>query len=262
MTYTRFFNLHIPKTGGTYFTENILYKLQNELNKNNISINEQQILLSNNIYQEATMHWCWYKPYIHNSSYIFTTLRDPSKRLISQYVWQAIRAIHSNNSDYNVADITMNNFYKWLDDNPKVYKNFQSKNLVYYNSNHDIYVKALPTIWKLNEVPKVHHFLFSEDFANYNIDNTTLYNNIKRINFIVKTEDMKSLDNQLKIQNKLIDDLKLNVFDRSLKIDGNGNKNELSNNLYDKFTSKQIEKLYEFNNIDSELYFSNIYTQY
>lgn len=262
MTYNHFFNLHIPKTGGTYFRENILYELKKAMEEKNISVSQDYVILSDGSHKPATIHWCWYKPYIHEHSYIFTTLRDPVKRLVSQYVWQAVRAIYLNNSDYTIDDITVTNFYKWLENSPIIYKNFQSKNLVYYNKDHSVYLKASPTIWKLNDVPKVNHFLFSKDFENYKIDKNELIDNINRINFITKSEDMRSLDNQLKIKNKIIDDLNLNVYSLSIKIDGNGNKNELSDKLYEQLTKLEIQKLYEFNDIDSEIYFSNIYTKY
>lgn len=258
--YDRFYNLHIPKTGGTFFKENLLHEMKAAMKMSGISVSTH----SNGgtprgAGQEKTVanHLCWYKPYVQEKSYIFTTLRDPAKRLISHYAWQAVRAIAYRNSSYTTSDIGVDNFYKWLGDNPKAHKNFQSKNLVYYNEDHTVYTEGAHLGWALNGVPQVESFLFAKDFADYEIDKNILNSNINRIDLILKSEDMRSLDMQLIIRNKIMSDLGLDIPQTPLKTDAYGHVNPLSNDLYKKFNAYQIERLYEFNDIDSEIYFNN-----
>ncbi len=93
MKYNRFFNIHIPKTGGTYFRENILVPLTDEMNAIGIKTNPGGNGGENLIPSTPPFHWCWYKPFINDNTYVYTALRDPAKRIISHYAWQAARAV-------------------------------------------------------------------------------------------------------------------------------------------------------------------------
>ena len=55
MIYKTFFQLHIPKTGGTYFKKNILEQIAPEMNSNGIEIINKK---------ELGLHLCWFKPLI------------------------------------------------------------------------------------------------------------------------------------------------------------------------------------------------------
>lgn len=257
MKYNRFFNLHIPKTGGTYFRENILNPLVPYLNENGISTNPYGEGGEKDYAKTGTYHWCWYEPFVQEESYIFTTLRDPVKRLISHYAWQATRAVYYEISDYKIEDITVDNFYKWLDLYSDIYKNFQSKNLVYYNPNHSIYMEAVHRGWKSDGVPEIESFLFSKDFADFKIDKDALLANINRIDMMLKAEDLRDLDKQLIVRDRIMSDLGLDGQQTPIKNDVYGNENAISQELYSKFTNKQIADLYSFNDIDSEIYFND-----
>lgn len=261
MEYNRFFNLHIPKTGGTYFRENILSGLLPEFVKNGIQINpvggpEKNI-------NDPTFHWCWYEPFVQNNSYIFTILRDPAKRLVSHYAWQAVRAISEDLSENTISDITVENFYKWFEEHYLTFKDFQSKNLTYYSQDDSLYKTALHLGWKKGGIPIVDSRLFrSEDFVNFKIDTNQLNNNVKRINLLIDNEDFKDKNKQELIKSKILLDFNLSVYENKNKKEVYGHQNHLSQLLFNKFTKKQISDMYDHSKIDSDLYFSDIYTDY
>lgn len=250
MTYNFLFNLHIPKTGGTHFNNNLLPLIEPYLEQNNITINPND-----------TLHWSWYEPFINDNTYIYTSLRDPVKRLISQYAWQAYDAILNNCTSYTEEDITKENFYKWVYENEDIYKNVQAKSLTFYDSNA-IYGKATNLRWGQGDVPRRDHYLFSESFINFKIDQNKLLENIKRINLVVRFEELVNRDNQLNIMNKILKDL--NISDKALSLvdDELIFINPFSKKLYLEFNQAEKESLYRYQDIDTELYFSDVYTKY
>ena len=259
MEYNRFFNIHIPKTGGTYFRENLLKSIEPGLKANGVKLNPDGNGGISDIALTPTFHWCWFEPFIEDSTFIFTSLRDPAKRIISHYAWQASRVITygKNTASY---DINKNNFFKWFETNDKVFKNFQSKNLVYYNSDHSIYKEASIEGWDKNGSPKINSFLFDDDFINFEISSTVLLSNIKRINIIVRSEDLSKLDYQYKVLDRISEAFEIPKKE-SPEFNKYGNQNQLSKTLFDQFTQKELNKLYEHSSIDSNIYFSNIYTE-
>ena len=60
MTYSTFFQIHIPKTGGTYFKKNILEQIIKTLNNNNVTIADEK---------DLGLHLCWFKPLIQKETY-------------------------------------------------------------------------------------------------------------------------------------------------------------------------------------------------
>lgn len=257
MKYNRFFNIHIPKTGGTFFRENILTPMELDLNKIGILTNPPSNGGESEISETETFHWCWYKPFITDKTYMYTSLRDPVERLISQYAWQASRAVFYGRTNYTYDDVNKNNFYKWLEYYYDVYKNFQSKNLIFFDENKNLYKESVHLGWEDDSVPKINSFLFQEKFINFKIDKKQLNENIKRIDLIVKSEMLRKEDFQNKIIEKLCDEFNIkNIY----KI-GNtyGNNNTHSFELHKNFSETEKNKLYEYLDIDSEIYFSNIY---
>lgn len=259
MKYSRFFYLHIPKTGGTHFTEHMIADAEKIFVENDIKINNQHFL---ELDTGATKHWCWFKPFIQDDTYIYTMLRDPAKRLVSQFAWQAKAAILYTNTPYTFEDINKNNFYKWLDKNDNLYKDVQAKNLVYYDEDHTPYQISTDLSWNYNDVPRKKHFMFTEKFNDFKINIEELNKNINRINFIVKSEDLFISENQIKIINKIFNDLGLEKYKPNMDINNTIYINSLSEKLFNEFSKKEIEWLYEYQKIDSEIYFSNIFTKY
>jgi hypothetical protein len=258
MKYNRFFNIHIPKTGGTYFRENILLQLETEMTKNKISTNPPSNGGDKIVSETTTFHWCWFKPFITQESYLFSALRNPARRIVSHYAWQAYRSVEKKMTVYTKDDINKKNFYKWLDVYEEPYKNFQSKNLTYYNKDHSIYQEAKFLGWPENGVPTVDSFLFSDEFT-FKVNHVELVNNVKRINLLVKSENLIQESYQEKVIQKICNDLNiLNTVDLNTKI--YGHENPISDELFSKFSKKEIEKLYQHSMLDSEIYFSTAFT--
>jgi hypothetical protein len=257
MKFNRFYNIHIPKNGGTYFRENILRPCTDYLNKNGIQTTPEGGGGYGVNDSDYTLHWAWYDEFTHDDSYIFVTLRDPSKRIVSHYAWQAFRAINDGLSNYTYDDITVKNFYKWLDVFYYEQKNFQSKNLVYFNSDKTIYKQSKHLGWKDNDVPRVKHFMFDEHFKNFKINEYQLDKNIKKCNLIVKSENLREMNFQQKTLEKIFIDL--NLQNPVSKIDPKvyGNSNNFSKILYSKLSNKEIDDLYLMSSLDTELYFYN-----
>ena len=100
----------------------------------------------------------------------------------------------------------------------------------------------------------------SQNFINYVINQKDLFQNIKRIDFIAKAEDFSYINNQSAIIKKILHDL--NITDKTNYILSETSSNIITENIFSKLSKIQIDKLYDYQNLDSEIYFSNIYTKY
>lgn len=257
MEYNRFFNLHIPKTGGTYFRENLLKAIEPQLINKNIALNPDGNGGITDTPTSPTFHWCWFKPFITDNTFIFSSFRDPAQRIISHYAWQA-RRVSTYHTENIKHEINKDNFFKWFESNYDVFKNFQSKNLTYYNTDHSIYKEAQIVGWDKNQSPIIKSFLFDKDFINFKISKEELLANIKRIDILVDSSKLSNLDYQYKVLDRIIDAFKISPPSKILS--QYGNQNEYSSILFDQFTIKEIDNLYSHSSIDSEIYFSNIFT--
>ncbi|MEY4331316.1 MAG: hypothetical protein RLZZ196_54, partial [Bacteroidota bacterium] len=157
-----FYHLHLPRTGGTHFRHNMMPSLIPYFKNNKVNIHE--------ISETDTAHWCWFEPIINESTYIFSSFRDPAERLVSQFVRQAQKAISQGQTSYSKYDINKINFYKWIEKNPEMYKNIQAKSLVYYNKDHSIYKPSTGVKWEFDKTPIRDHYMFDKDFVNFQIN--------------------------------------------------------------------------------------------
>lgn len=246
MTYNLFFHLHIPRTGGTHFQRNMLPALQPILLKNNIGVH--------NIKEEDTAHWCWFKPLISEKTYIYCSFRDPVERLVSQFANQASKAILNNNSTYKINDINKNNFYAWIENGYEKYKNVQSKSITYYNENHNIYKPSKNIVWSPDEYPKLDHYMFEDDFIKFQIDKEELYKNFNRINLKIKSIDLYGEEKQKKLLNKILNDFK--IPETTFKMNNNNYSTDITLGIINSLSNKEKEKLYQYQDLDSELFFS------
>lgn len=257
MIFNRFYNMHIPKTGGTFFRENILRPHLKYFNENGIQTTPEGGGGYGVNNSTQTVHWAWYDEFTQNGSYIFVTLRNPAKRLVSHFAWQAVRSIQDGLSDYTYDDINEYNLDKWIDVFYDEQKDFQSKNLVYFNDNKSTYLESKLLGWKQNDVPRVKHYFFDEHFKNFKIDTQQLKNNIKRCNLIIDSNYLRENLNQLKVLDKIFNDLNIINPNYQITNDVYGNNNDFSGYLYSKLSENKINRLYDMSKIDSDLYFSN-----
>ena len=100
------------------------------------------------------------------------------------------------------------------------------------------------------------------EYKNFNIDTQQLKNNIKRCNLIIDSNYLRENLNQLKVLDKIFNDLNIINPNYQLTNDVYGNNNDFSWHLYSKLSENKINKLYDMSKIDSDLYFSNdIFTE-
>lgn len=256
MKFNNFYNLHIPKTGGTYFRKAIINPNRELFKNNGISVLEEGGGGVSENGSSSTVHWAWHEECVKEGSYVFVALRDPVERIVSHFAWQAVRSIDNNLSHYSYEDINIKNFYKWLEVYNKTYNNFQSKNLVYFDKTEK-YSQSKLNGWQENGVPSVDHFMYTDSFINFKLNKKNVLDNVKRCNLVVRSSDMKNIYFQEKMVNKIFnEDLKIS---KNVVIDSNvyGHENEYSKKIYKSLSLKNKEELYLMSDIDTEIYFSD-----
>ena len=240
--YSRFYHLHIPKTGGTFFEKNIKSQMLSAFDANQIITDVED--------QNRSQHLCWYKPYIQDSTYIFSIMREPISRLISQYAWQAKLAVDQGITNHTYDDITKNNFFQWVDKHYDIYKNYQLKNLTYYNPDSD-YKRGTHLGW--DDVPRISSDVF-DHFGLFNPNIKDVIINLDRINYIVKSKDLLDVKKQSIIIDKLHSDLGIN----GNIVVGNlyANQNEISSMIKNSLNSHEKSLLSEYLNDEIIVYHS------
>lgn len=221
-SYNSFYHLQIAKCGGTYLNNMIIHQLFNILKNNNIS------------YIDGEYHLGWKK--IENN-YVVSSLRDPVKRTVSHY------AYYKNGGQNGPIPENVPNFMNWVEINKDFISNYQVKNFLYTKKNFDLN-PFNPTAG------------LDPDFLTIEIDKDLAIDRIKRVNILLK-------DTQLNYQTcntiikKILRDFNIKdsfYVDNEKKYDHNITKGSIE--LYDSLTKQDIDYLYNLNNIDSEIYFS------
>lgn len=246
-----FFHLHIPRTGGTHFQNNMFPAIENILIQNNISYQK--------IDEDQTAHWCWFEPLITDSTLIYACFRDPAERLVSQFANQARQAVISKNTNYSLADINKNSFFKWLEDNYETYKNVQAKCLVYYNKDHSIYKPASDTIWLDGKSPQKQHYMFDSDFIKYTIDKNLIKQRLNRVDIKIRISDIQSASGQAVVLKNILQHYGLSSNMSFDKISNQDYSTGLTSLILSDLSKQEINFIYEYQNIDSEIYFSKYF---
>lgn len=215
----RVYHLHIPKTGGQYISSTILMPLSKSFNDNNV----------NNV---AYGHAAWKN--ITDDTYIISSFRNPAQRTVSHFCYYLKSHLNTENIEPNKQ-----NLFQWIEQNKSYISNFQSKNLIYEKS----------------QINTPFFFIKDTEFLKINsIDQVVLLNKIKRIDLLLKSENL-SKEYAKTAQNKICADLKIN---KELVDEGTFfNENKESLNLYSDLSLKEIDYLFNINNIDSEIYFND-----
>jgi hypothetical protein len=228
--YNRFYFLHIAKTAGTTFYNNVIYPEKENLKKNNIDIESKL--------GHITKHWCWFEELTGPNSYIFTIFRDPVKRLVSHYAYQNILSAEYNKEYPDPEKINLKNFLKMEEAWKVEYSDYQSKSLLY-------------------QFPELYVLEYQNGFKDLQVDKILLQERLNRINLMIKTEDLNSKNFQIKLKNKIFNDLNVNqsktiIFNKQLV-------NSFSNTIYNQLSDIDKKRIYENSPNDSEIYFSNRY---
>ena len=220
--YSFFYHLQIAKCGGTYLNNMIIHELFNILQKNNIP------------YIDGENHLGWQQ---FDNIYTISCFRDPVRRTISHYAYY---------KDFKNREIKFKDFSKfilWVKQNEEFMSNYQIKNFFYIKKNLN------KSIFDPRHIDK--------DFSSIKIDKENAFNRIKNTNILLKNSQLNNLT-CFNVMEKIINDFNLK---EKTSIDLNKNYDHnitgKTQQIYDSLTKKEIDYLYEINNLDSEIYFSN-----
>jgi hypothetical protein len=221
MKFDSFYFLHIPKTGGRYFINSYLKDMEPIFNNNSIDI----------LYREYG-HMFW-RPDVKDTTYIFTTMRDPIKRTVSHYCH--IAEMLDKFGKKHGYEITPEVFISWVRHREKMISNYQAKSFLYHNLD---FSKAYT--YKMHKNEEIE----------FDIDKEALYKNFNRVDFKVKIESFE--DNKDTIINKIFSDL--GIADALNTTYINKFENNDSNSLYLSLSEDDKEYLRSILQIDYELY--------
>lgn len=219
--YNSFYHLQIAKCGGTYLNNMIIHQLFNILEKNNIP------------FIDGEYHLGWKE--IENN-YVISSLRDPVKRTVSHYsYWK-------NGGQDGPIPENVPSFMVWVDRNKDFISNYQIKNFLYKRTN-----------FQQNPFdPRG----VDPDFLAIKIDKELAIERIKSINILLKDTQLNNQACDI-VMKKILKDFNLSdsfYIDNKKIYDHNITKG--SKELYESLTKQDIDYLYNLNNIDSEIYFS------
>lgn len=219
--YNSFYHLQIAKCGGTYLNNMIIHQLFNILEKNNIP------------FIDGEYHLGWKE--IENN-YVISSLRDPVKRTVSHYsYWK-------NGGQNGPIPENIPSFMVWIDRNKDFISNYQIKNFLYQRTN-----------FQQNPFdPRG----VDPDFLAIKIDKELAIERIKSINILLKDTQLNNQACDI-VMKKILKDFNLSdsfYIDNKKIYDHNITKG--SKELYESLTKQDIDYLYNLNNIDSEIYFS------
>jgi hypothetical protein len=233
--YNKIYFLHIPKTGGRFFTKYILEPNEAILKENGIDL----IKLPANVMR----HGGWHKD-IDEKTYIISVLRDPVEFFASltAHMFVDENGLMDNKNNQIIIDqsITLDIDKEYLFntiEELEYLKNFQSQNFTLTPSNTSF---------------------IGCSRKNYNkfgteIDTELLYERIKRTNLMIRHTDLKSMDYSVLI-NKISDDLGVKLGLDISFMDKELYKNNSSKILFEKLSTKDKEKIYNSFLLDKEIY--------
>ena len=240
--YSEFYHLHIPKTAGTslhIFLNNNIFPI---LPKNKINVFD---------YNSTKTYHCGWGP-VKDNQYVLSSFRNPSKRVVSHFFWMLKLkmldnpkitrenkhhySIGSKINDYN--NPTKIDFFSWIEKNSKWVSDYQSKNF-FYRENDLVTPRCVagcsPPL-SINEFNK-----------------NEVFNNIKRTNLLIKSENIK-LNNFNNIMNKILNDLNIENKNKIELTINAVNSNKKSFEFYNSLSLKEIEYIESLNTLDLEIY--------
>jgi len=240
--YSEFHQIHIPKTAGTLLCTFLNANLTPILLKNNFKIFG---------YNEQTMRHHGWGPVTENQ-YLVSSFRNPSKRMVSHFFQMLshpavdnIKVTRENRYIYDIGSRvnnyeqpTKNEFFNWIEKNDKWLSNYQSKNFFYRADDLFIPKCILGLAGPLS----------IKDF-----NKPEVLDNIKRVNLLIKSENLKT-ENFENILNKILNDYNLKN-DKPINLDyNNRNRSKKSFEFYNSLSLKEVEYIESLNTLDLEIY--------
>lgn len=222
-----FYNLRIPKTGTLYLKNNLFVPLKECLLKNNVEV------------INFGDHEGWGP--VKEDTYILSTFRDPVKRTVSHFCHESA---YFDNTPSGYLSQNKNTLLSWLENNKKRISDFQSKNILYSKPEN-----LRGTGWMEIKDP---------EFLEINVDKDTVVQRINSINILVDASSLniKTLQSiSIKVCNDFGIPYEKIVSDKEAPKAVAG----FSDNIYLSLTEQEKNLIYDYNKVDSEIYFTSKY---
>lgn len=232
--YNKFYFLHIPKTGGRFFTKYITNQIEDTLKQNGIEMIKPP--------ENALKHGGWHKD-IDDNTYIVSVFRDPAEFFISaiSHMYAQQSGLIDDNNDFvikdnsSILDIPIESVHQKLEQ-LQYLKDFQAHNFILSPTQRPILQEAM-----------------GEHTNGKTFDNELIYERINRVNLMIRHSDLKFMDYSLLI-NKISSDLGIEINIDVASADRKHYKNNSSEVLFNKLSLQDIEKIYSHFPFDKSIY--------
>jgi len=261
MHYNKINYVHIPKTAGWYIRHELLDFVLDPLEEKGVS------------FLEVKDHYHTGWNLVDDQTYVITSFRDPVKRLVSHFTYMCgLRDYYYyalNSQDYphglrllansvvqNTKQVwnyqpTIEDLYRWIEDNKNYLTDYQSKNIMldYDINDHQLF-------WN--------DFYF--DLVGKGLKKEQVYYRLGKINILLKDTQLNDF-NMKKLRDKIKSDFDLDSVSsrNNYWIDTDSvspwnkgdNSFEGSPILFEKLSQEDKDYIYSFNKIDTEIYNDN-----
>ena len=248
--------VHIPKTAGWYIREELLDYVLDPLREKGVN------------YLEIKDHYHTGWTLVDDQTYSISSWRDPVRRLASHFIYLiglrdyyylayhsddyqnkqlALSVVNNTKQVWNYYP-TIKSFLEWIEDNKEYLKNYQAKNIML---NHDINDHQI--FW--DDV----HF----DLVGKGLKKEQVYFRLGRLNIFLKDTQL-NIPNMLLLRNKIKTDFNLksveqknNYWGSTMSVSPWNDGHNIfppCQELYDDLSQKQKDYIYNFNDIDTEIY--------
>jgi hypothetical protein len=232
--YNKVYFLHIPKTGGRFLTKSILRPMENALKDNRIELVKSP--------EDMRQHAGW-PSWIDEQTYIITVFRDPceffvsavchseagKKKMIDKDNWHILKDMGESLtvSKEELFDTLM----RW-----DYLENFQSRNLMIGPEDKSVIQQAM-----------------ADHSQNKLVNESSAYDKLKRINLVIRHEDLKKMDYSLLVK-KISDDLEVDIEIDLSNINGDIFKNKASEILFNSLNQKEKDIISQMFTLDKKIY--------
>jgi hypothetical protein len=232
--YNKIYFLHIPKTGGRFFTKYILEPNESVLKQNGIDI----LKLPENV----DTHGGWHKD-IDENTYVISVFRDPAEFFVSLVAHMVAdqNGLIDEDKDYIIKDKSLiididKQFLFDQIDQLKYLNNFQSQNFTLTPEKNQLVTES------------------RRSYNNgINLDTKLVNERVNRVDLMIRHKDLKNM-NYSELTNKISNDLGIDIKIQITKENRDHYKNISSEILFNKLSKDEIELIYQNFLFDKEIY--------